>query len=211
MKTLLHIEVSTRKDSISHALSARFADRWYTANPNGTIIHRDLAADPLPHINERQADHFMYRPGSYAHNKPQEIILTEQLIDEVRAADLLLLATPMHNFGVPSAMKAWIDHIVWPGYTFDQTSGQGLLDLSAIVVIARGGGYGPGTPRADWNFQEPYLQKVLEFIGVRNIEFVVAELTMFTGPDSPNPSLHALGEQSLRDAENQIDALTQIP
>jgi FMN-dependent NADH-azoreductase len=211
MTTLLHIDASCHEGATSRRLSRRFAERWRLAHPDETIVHRDLCAEPLPHVTAIEADHFLYRPGCHAHSKPDAVLRCERVIDELRSADLLLLAMPMHNFTVPSTVKAWIDHIVWPDYAFDPEDGRGLIEVPAVVVMSRGGGYGPGAPKADWNFQEPYLRKVFEFIGITDVEFIAAELTAYSGDDSPSPKLKALAERSLDAATARVDELSPVP
>lgn len=207
MSTLLHIDASLRPDSLSRRLSRRFAEHWRDQHPGGTVTRHDLAADPLPHVNLTQAEHLMYRTASSDGEQPEEVRRSLRLVDELRGADLLLLGTPMYNFTIPSTVKAWIDHIAWPGHTFDPVEGRGLVDLPAVVILSRGGGYGPGSPRADFNFQEPYLRKVFEFIGITDVEFIAAELTMFTGENSPDEQLKSLGERSLEEAIERVDKL----
>ena len=152
----------------------------------------------------------MYQSGSTEDAHSEVVLRDERLLDELRSADLLLLATPMYNFTIPATVKSWIDQIAWPGRAFDPVAGRGLLDVPAVVILTRGGGYGPGSPRADWNFQDTYLRKVFEFVGMTDIEFVVAELTMFTGENSPDQDLKAKGEQSLKEAVTRIDELTPL-
>jgi FMN-dependent NADH-azoreductase len=204
---LLHLDGSCRPDALSRALGRRFAERWLASHPGGELRYRDVGSDPPPHVSPEQADHYMYRPGCQPEHP--DVRRSEAYIEELAGADLLLLATPMHNFSVPSAVKAWIDHVTWPGRTFDPVAGKGLLDLPAVVILTRGGGYGPGSPREAWNFQEPYLAKVFELMGIVDVQFVAAELTLFTGPDSPDRQLGALGEQSLEAALRRIDALAE--
>lgn len=211
MSTLVHLDASVRQESLSRYLSRRFAERWEQGTPGGTVSYRDLAATPLPHVSRAQVEHLMYGTAGEEESRPEEVVRCERLVDEVRQADLLLLGTPMYNFTIPSTVKAWIDHITWPGLSFDPASGQGLLDTPAVVVISRGGAYGPSTPRADFNFQEPYLQKVLGFVGIGPVEFVTAELRLFAGEDSPDPFLRDLAEKSLAEAISRIDKLTPVP
>jgi FMN-dependent NADH-azoreductase len=208
--TLLRVDASLHPDATSRRLSSRFAERWESAHQPARVVHRDLNADPPPHVTHVEADHFLYQPGLHAADKPEGVLRCERIIDELRTADLLLLAMPMHNFTVPSTVKAWIDHIAWPDYAFDD-DGNGLIDVPAVVILSRGGGYGPNAPKADWNFQEPYLRKVLEFIGIVDVEFIAAELTAYNGEDSPDANLGALAAQSLADAIARVDELAALP
>ena len=99
--------------------------------------------------------------------------LQEELIAELAAADTLLLGAPMYNFNIPSALKAWIDHVV----VFGRTVGQGLFDGTRVVIASsRGGAYGPGTPRESFDYQERYLRAVLGLIGLTDITVAHAEM-----------------------------------
>src|SRR3979411_2911288 len=115
--------------------------------------------------------------------------LSAALVDELAAADVLVLAVPMYNFGLPSSLKAWIDHIVRPGRTFSysEKGPEGLLKgKKAVVVVARGGAYSEG-PAQQLDFQESYLRAVLGFIGITNVHVVRVEGV-------------AMGEEALKNA-----------
>jgi FMN-dependent NADH-azoreductase len=203
MPQLLRVDAGVRTESMSRELTGRFATNWQ-ASTDGTVVHRDLALNPVPHVTTALGDHFVYRPGSRPDNKPDEVRLSEALVAELRSADALLLGLPMHNFSIPSALKAWIDHVVWPGLTFSP-EGSGLLSMPAVVICTRGGGYGPGSPKESWNFQEPYLRKVLSFIGINDAEFINVEFTMFTGEESARPDLGLLGVDSMQRAARRLE------
>jgi FMN-dependent NADH-azoreductase len=208
--TLLFVDATIRDGSTSRLLAQRYLERWRRAHPAGRVVHRDLLADPPAHVTHIEADHFFYEPGCHAGLDEPGLARCAEYIAELQSATQLLMAMPMHNFTVPSTLKAWIDHIAWPDYAFDD-DGRGLIRIPAVAVLARGGGYSPGAPKADWNFQEPYLEKVLEFIGVTKLDFVVAELTTFAGADSPNPKLRELAQRSLATAHERIDELVPLP
>ncbi len=106
--------------------------------------------------------------------------ISEPLIEEVRAADTILLGVPMYNFSIPATLKTWLDRIIHPGFMLNQATGEGaLVDKKVVVVTARGGSYAPGTPREGFDYQEPYLRAVFSMIGLdRNLEFIHAELTL---------------------------------
>jgi len=182
MSHLLHLDASARPASISRSLGARFADRWRLHNPAGDYRYRDLAADPVPLISPGWTaicDELLRRgitePARYA-----EVVDTEArraawavcapLLAELLAADLVLIATPMYNFGVPAALKAWIDQVTFPRMTLPGTR--------FVVLSARGGSYRPGTPRAEVDHQERYLRDFFAgHFGVTDATFVAAELT----------------------------------
>ena len=190
MTKLLHIDSSIRYEgSVTREISGAFADVWRSANPEGAYIYRDLHAAPVPH-----------KDGT-----AQEI--GADLIDEVKAADVILIGAPMYNFSIPSTLKAWIDQVAIADF-FAQPDGTFPLSGKRVVVVtARGGSYKPGTPRAGFDFQEPYLRAVLSMIGLdQNLEFVHAELTMA----DVVPQMHQFRElavESLADAHRVVKDL----
>jgi FMN-dependent NADH-azoreductase len=181
MATLLHIDASIRREgSISRQVSGAFADHWRTANPGGEYNYRDLATEPLPHIDER----VLVAVGTPAEDHTPEIAEAatthRDLVEEIKAADTVLIGVPMYNFSIPSTLKAWLDWIIMPSTRFNPETGEGpLAGKRVIVVNSRGGAYGPGTPRADFDFQERYLRAVFGLIGLDvDLTFVNAELTL---------------------------------
>jgi FMN-dependent NADH-azoreductase len=203
MGHLLHVDSSLRTaGSRSRKLSAHFADRWRTDNPDGIVTYRDLAADPVPHVDELA---FFGQFVPEVDRTPEQAAaqaVSAPLIDEVLAADTVLIGLPLYNFGPPSTFKAWFDRIV-----SERTRGK-LGDKEFVVVLARGGGYGPGTPREGWDHGEPWLRHALTTLGVDNATFIRAEFTL--ARESPNMiplDLGAAEDQSLSDALAAIDAL----
>jgi FMN-dependent NADH-azoreductase len=203
MSYLLHLDSSLRTEgSRSRKLSAHFADRWQTDNPDGIVTYRDLAADPVPHLDDVA---FFAQFVPEAERTPEQgaaLALCTQLIDEVLAADTVLIGLPLYNFGPPSTFKAWFDRIV-----SERTMGK-LGDTEFVVVSARGGGYGPGTPREGWDHREPWLRHALASLGVDNAIFINAELTLARESPRMLPlDLGAAEDQSLSDAFASIDNL----
>lgn len=193
MNQLLHIDSSVQGDqSVSRRLTARAADRWRAAHPDGTVTYRDLATDPIPHLGDARSP-----------------ALTAELIDEIKRADTIVLGLPLYNFGAPSTVKAWVDHIVAPGLSIDAETGAGLLgDTEFVVLESRGGGYGPGTPREGWDHAESWLPHAVSMTGL-SPRFVIAELTMA----DVNPAmaeLKPLAAESLSQAFTAIDALWEV-
>ena len=204
---VLHIDSSIKTDaSVSRALSARAARAWSDAHPDGTVTYRDLGAEPLPHLNTESGLARMVAPADHTAAQAGSWAITLQLIDEVRAADTILLGLPLYSFGPPSTVKAWIDHLVAPGVSIDPATMTGLLGGREIVVLtSRGGGYGPGTPREGWDHAEPWLPHALSQVGLEP-HFITAELTLAdTVPRMAE--LKPLAAESLRNAEREIDAL----
>ena len=190
MAHLLHIDSSVQGDrSVSRNLTARAVGRWRAAHPDGTVTYRDLAAVPLPHLDPQNS-----------------ATLSAELVDEIKAADVIVLGLPLYNFGPPSTVKAWVDHIVAPGLSIDAESGKGLLGGTELIAIeTRGGGYGPGTPREGWDHAHTWLTHGLSLTGLQP-RFVVVELTMA----ETNPAmaeLRPLAAQSLADGQAEIDRL----
>ncbi|MBT2187562.1 FMN-dependent NADH-azoreductase [Sphingobium nicotianae] len=154
---ILHIDSSVLADnSVSRQLTAAIVSRLQAADPSATVVHRDLAAAPLPH----------FLPG-----------VADDSVEQFLAANTVVIGAPMYNFSVPSQLKAWIDHILVAGKTFKYTE-QGVVGLAGpkriIVAVSRGGFYGAGSPGAAMEHLETYLRSVFAFIGL-DPEFVVAE------------------------------------
>ena len=108
----------------------------------------------------------------------ENLSTSDQLIDELRAADTIVIGAPMYNFSISSPLKAWIDQIVRIGKTFGSgpNGPRGLLEMKKVIVItARGGSYEKGTAREAFDFQEPYLRHILGFIGLTDVTFIHAE------------------------------------
>lgn len=191
MPSLLHIDSSPRRGSVSRQLSGEFAEVWRKANPEGSYVYRDLAANPVPHVDHPQIEvmHRLETEGIRdldeardAARTPEEKAswaITWPLITEVLAADVLLLGVPMYNFSVPSTFKAWFDRLLIAPLIADPATGEGPLSGKKVVVTsARGGAYGAGTPRAGFDYQEPYLKAALGMVGLAtDLTFMHAELT----------------------------------
>ncbi|MBF6397156.1 NAD(P)H-dependent oxidoreductase [Nocardia cyriacigeorgica] len=181
MTTLLHLDASARTHSISRTLSAAFAEEWRAGNPDGDYRYRDLARDPVPFIDQgwtelcdlvlANGSTELERIGDLAHTQAQRAAwaLTWPLLAELLAADVVLIGTPMYNYSVPAALKAWIDQVAFPRMS--------LGHRRFVVTAARGGAYSPGSPKADYDHQERYLRNFLAgHFGVRDAVFVNAEL-----------------------------------
>lgn len=192
--SLLHLDATASPNgpSVSRQLTSLFADTWREQHGTAGYRHRDLAADPVPllgpgfvTLGRRLAEQGTVPPAEVAAqaqdaSEQQEWALTLPLVEEVLAADTLLLGVPMYNFTVPAALKAWIERISFPGAYTDPRTGEHLLrDTRVVIATARGGGYGPGTPREPFDHQAPYLRMYFGDLGIReeNLYFVHAELT----------------------------------
>jgi FMN-dependent NADH-azoreductase len=207
MPTLLHLDSSMRHEgSRSRALSAHFAAAWQQANPDGTVVYRDLAADPIPHLDLTAFSANFVADDDRTAPQREARKLTETLANELLRADEVVIGIPLYNYGPPSTFKAWFDRIVVPGLTVDPGSGGLLGGRPLTFTAARGGGYGPGTPREGWDHREPWLRHAFSQLGFDDIRFIHAELTL--SRDSPRLSgLEDLEDQSIADAHAAIDEL----
>ena len=203
MSHLLHIDSSLRTEgSRSRRLSAHFAERWLATHPGGTVTYRDLAADPIPHLDHAAFSAAFVPAAERTPEQAAAFALGSQLIDEVLAADTILLAMPLYNFGPPSTFKAWFDRIV------SERTGGKLGDKEFVVVTARGGGYAPGTPREGWDHREPWLRHALTPLGVSDVTFVNTELTLARESPAMIPlDLGVAEDKSMAEALAAVDAL----
>ena len=192
--TLLHIDSSAdlTADSVTRRLTGLYTTAWRTAHPTGTHCHRDLSAAPVPPLTPAYTTlgRRVEREGLVPPEKVPALIetaaeereweLTLPLLTELRSADTVLLGVPMYNLSVPASLKAWIDRVAFPGAFTDPDTGESLLrGTRVVVVMARGGGYGPGTPREHDDFQTPYLRAWFARLGVppEHLHLIAAELT----------------------------------
>src|ERR1700736_3866468 len=189
MAQLLHIDSSIRGEaSVSRKLTARAAAVWRAAHPGGTVTYRDLGRDPLPHLDAAGGLARILPPDQHTAAHAESWALTELLIGEIKEADTIVLGLPLYNFGAPSSVKTWVDHLIAPGLSIDPQTHAGLLGGRDFVVLAsRGGGYAEGTPREGWDHAEPWLPHALEATGLEP-RFIAAELTVPT----TNPTMAAL-------------------
>jgi FMN-dependent NADH-azoreductase len=207
MTHLLHIDSSIQGDaSTSRKLSARAAAAWRAAHPGGTVTYRDLGAHPLPHLDVEGGLARTLPPEQHSAEQAASWALTREIVDEVKAADTILLGLPLYNFGPPSAVKSWVDHLIARGLSVDAETYEGRLGGREFVVLAaRGGGYGEGTPREGWDHAEQWLPHGVAMTGLTP-RFITAELTLA----KVNPAmaeLIPLADESLAAAERAIDAL----
>ncbi|NUR57424.1 MAG: FMN-dependent NADH-azoreductase [Catenulispora sp.] len=206
MATLLHIDASLYpgEASSSRRVTAAFADAWRAAHPDGQVVHRDLAAEPLPHMDALTVSAAFADPSSHTPEQAGAHAARLALIEQAEDADVILIGAPMYNFGVASSLKAWIDHLILGG----RTMGEGTQSLSGkpvVIVASRGGSYEPGTPREGMEYVKNYLGAVFtEHLGVTP-EFITIELTLaYTVPQMAE--LKPLAEASRAAALAAADA-----
>jgi FMN-dependent NADH-azoreductase len=167
--------------SVSRELTAAFVAQWKTAHPDGTIIDRDLNATAIPPVTAAWVAAAFAPEASRTEEQKQQLSLSDTFLSELQEADEWVIGVPMHNFGIPSVLKLWIDQVVRAGKAFAYVDGkpQGLLTEKKVTfIVATGGMYDAGTQMASFNHVEPYLRSVFGFIGVRDATFLTAGGTM---------------------------------
>ncbi|OIK02764.1 FMN-dependent NADH-azoreductase [Streptomyces monashensis] len=183
MATLLHIDSSVfpAEVSSSRAVTAAFRKHWEEQHPEGTVVYRDLNAQPVAHITA--ASHTAGFVDPAAHTPEQAAAFAERvrLIEELEQADAVLIGAPMYNFSIPSTLKAWLDNVILMGRTAGET--QSAKGTPVTVVASRGGSYEPGTPREDFEYVRNYLGAALGAGLGLDVDFIVPELTM--APQNP--------------------------
>src|SRR5437867_4028960 len=169
------------------SLADQFVADLRAQNPRVQVVERDLAAEPVPHLDGARVGAFFAKPEERTAEQKAVIAYSDALIDELRRADVIVLGLPMYNFGVPSQLKGWFDHIARAGETFKYTE-KGAVGLltgkKAYVFAARGGVYGENHSQTEW------LRQILGFVGITDVEFVYAE-GLALGEDSRNNSIAA--------------------
>ncbi|MFA6115293.1 MAG: NAD(P)H-dependent oxidoreductase [Sphingomonas sp.] len=177
---ILHIDCSPRLDSHSRALSAAIVGKLLAIASDATIIRRDLGVAPLPAATADYAT-TLSSPTTLAAPVPGSLDLSEELIHEIEAADMIVIGTPMHNLTVPAVLKAWIDQIMRAGRTFRSTpAGKvGMIgDRPVFIGIASGGTFS-GERANQPDFLTSYLSAVLGSMGLKSLQFFPVQATAF--------------------------------
>lgn len=188
MTTLLQLNASLFSgNGQSSRLSNAYVAAWREAHPDGRVLARDLASDPVPHLDAQRFGAFLAKPEERSPEQQAVVDASDALIDELRAADVIVLGLPMYNFGVPSTLKAYFDHVARVGVTFRYTENGpvGLLTGKKVIVFAARGGQYAGTAT---DTQSAYVRDFLRFIGFDDVEFVYAE-GLAMGEESRNAGL----------------------
>ncbi|GGC69400.1 FMN-dependent NADH-azoreductase [Undibacterium terreum] len=178
MSKLLHINTSVRSNgSISRQMTTEFLNKWQASHAGDTATTLDLAATPVPHLTEQMMGAFFTPADQRSAEQAQTIALSDRLVAQVKEADIIVIGSPMYNFGISSTLKAWVDHVARAGVTFQYTANGpvGMLQGKKVYVFtSRGGVYSEG-PAAAMDFQESYLRAVLGFIGITDVTFIHSE------------------------------------
>jgi FMN-dependent NADH-azoreductase len=184
--------------SASKILVEDAVKRLLKANPGATAIHRDLGAEPIPHLTTSNVAGVRGVPATNAELAARR--LSDDLIAELRSADTIVIGAPMYNFSISTGLRAWFDYVLRAGETFSYSEAgpKGLLTGKRVIVIeSRGGLYSEGPAKAI-DFQEPYLRTLLGFIGLSDVTFIHAEKIGF-GVDAREAAL-ASAKQALAKA-----------
>ena len=197
MSTVLKINASLfAANGQSSQLAERFVAAWQASHPGARVVERDLTTHPVPHLDAAHFTTFLVQPEARSAEQQAVVAFSDALIAELRAADVIVLGLPMYNFGIPSQLKAYFDHLARAGVTFRYTANgpEGLVTGKKAYVLAARGGVYAGTPK---DSQTAYVRDFLAFIGITDVEFVYAEgLNM--GDESKHAAL-ARAHQAIAD------------
>ncbi|RRQ76456.1 FMN-dependent NADH-azoreductase [Streptomyces griseofuscus] len=204
MSYLLHIDSSSLGEaSVSRQVAQSFRDTW-----QGPVVHRDLAASPVPHLDAAGITARITDPAQHTPEQAKAAAVQDELIEEFLGADAYLFTVPMYNLTMPSVFKAWLDQIVVADRTVNHAGSSTVAGRPAAVISARGGGYGPGAPKEGLDYVVPALEALLgrdDMLGL-DVTTVIPELTM--APHAPVlASLIPMHEASLAAAHDQARRL----
>jgi len=207
MSKLLRIDASARASrSLSRQLGDRFVSEWLERNPEHEVIRRDIGKAPPPAISEVWIAAAFTPSGQRSSDQTEALAVSDELIAEVKRADLIVIATPMYNYGMPSALKAWVDQVVRINetFTFDLSRGdhplEPILTGKTMVMLTASGefGFSAGGMREDMNHLAPHLTTVSKYLGVVGSHHIGIEYQEF------DDERHA---RSVADAHDAIPAL----
>ncbi|KJC60320.1 FMN-dependent NADH-azoreductase [Bradyrhizobium sp. LTSPM299] len=197
MTLLLVIEASPRHEhSASRILTAQFVEKWARSHPNGSVVVRDLVQSNLQFVDLPWIGAAFTPPEQHSPEHASALKTSTTLIEELKAADHIVIGTPMYNFSIPALLKAYIDQIVRVGVTVS-TAYEGMLkNKKATVILTTGGDFSPGAPFASANVASSYLKQILGFIGISDVDIVLAVKTLTIDQ----------GETTLANFASQFDA-----
>jgi FMN-dependent NADH-azoreductase len=188
---ILHISSSARgSESYSNRVAASVVDELRARNPQAAVVARDLVREPLPHLTEDFVVATRSPDGPQTEAQRELLAVSDRLVDELLAADVVVIATPMINFTIPSNLKTWIDYVARAGRTFSYSAAgpKGLVTGKHVIVVAARGGVYAGNAALD--FQVPYLKSVLAFLGMTDVAVMEVEGTAF-GPEVAEKAVEA--------------------
>ena len=188
MTTILRIDASPRRErSLTRRLADSFIDTWLSARPDDRVVARDVGLEPPPAVSEAWIA-AAFTPEAERDGAQRALLsLSDTLIDELAAADIILMAAPMHNYGMPAALNAWIDQVVRIDrtFTFDLDRGDWPLEPvmggKTLVLLTASGefGFAPGGVREGWNHLDPHIRTVAHYLGVGETHHLAIEYQEF--------------------------------
>ncbi|NEU98641.1 FMN-dependent NADH-azoreductase [Bradyrhizobium uaiense] len=197
MTCLLVIEASPRfEHSASRLLTAQFVEKWTRRHPKASVINRDLARSNLQFVDLPWIGAAFTPPDLHSPEVAANLAVSNKLIEELKAADHIVIGTPMYNFSIPAILKAYIDQVVRVGVTVSTTYEGLLKGKQATVILTTGGDFSPGAPFASANVASSYLKQILGFIGITDVNIVLAVKTLAVDQ----------GETTLADFAKRLDA-----
>ncbi|ONK15114.1 NAD(P)H-dependent oxidoreductase [Streptomyces sp. MP131-18] len=204
MSYLLHIDSSSLGEaSVSRQVAQSFLEGW-----DGKVVHRDLAAAPVPHISAAGITARVTDPSQHTDEQSAAAAMQDTLIEEFLGAGAYLFTVPMYNLTMPSVFKAWLDQIIVFGHTVNHEGPSQVAGRPAVVISARGGSYGPGAPRHGLDYVIPIIEALLgheDMLGL-DVTTVIPELTM--APHAPAlAALLPMHEASMADAHDRAREL----
>jgi len=199
MPYLLHIAVSPQgENSQSRALAHSFIASYKTTHPDTDVIFRDLAKDPVPHLDGETLVAGYLPEEARSDSQKVKIGLRLELTKEIIEADSVIVSTPMWNWSIPSVLKAYIDQIVYIG-VLDPQQNRHLTGKRITILISTGGAYGPDSWHPEWDYESNYLKLIFSNLGATDIEVIRTEYTL-AGVVPGMEELIPNKEQSLKDA-----------
>ncbi|TAU83292.1 FMN-dependent NADH-azoreductase [Rhizobium leguminosarum] len=192
MSSILLLTSSPRAESLSTPIAVDLAEKLKNQNPGSVVVRRDLAATPLPHIDDLFTGAIRKPAEARTAEETAAVKTSDELVNELLAADTIVISTGLINFNIYSSLKTWIDNVARAGLTFKYTE-SGPVGLATgkkvYVVLASGGVYSQG-PAAALNHAVPYLKSVLGFLGISDIETIYVEGLAF-GPEAAEKAIDA--------------------
>jgi FMN-dependent NADH-azoreductase len=189
--------------SVSRSVADTFEKVWSLEHPTGTVLRRDLGAEPVPFIDMAAVSQQFGPAEDRSPEQQAAADLAQTLTDELLSSDAFLFAVPLYNWSNPASVQAWIDRILTAA-ALKAGGEEPLAGRPAVVVHSRGGGYGPGTPREGWDHGEVYLRRILQDVWKLDVTFVTAELTL-AGTVPAMAHLTEAAELSLRTAHTAAE------
>jgi len=190
---LLHLDSSIlAHNSVSRQLTAAVVEAVRQKHADVSVSYHDLAAQPIAHLSGEIVGAHFTAEADWSETQRRESALSNALIEEFLAADVLVIGAPMYNFSIPSQLKSWIDRVAAAGRTFTYTENgpKGLAGGKKVVIVSSRGGVYSTEQGQLMDFQEDYLRTVLGFLGIQDIEFIRAEAVNM-GEDKRATAIHA--------------------